>query len=82
MKVRQLFTSVDDARAYVREQWRTRQLGYWYEDPEPSEYTGALMLLAGNECFTIEPFVDHTACRLTPRTSPPPPRPPIPAFEE
>jgi hypothetical protein len=82
LKVRQLFTSVKAARAYVRKQWRTRQLGYWYEDTEPCEYTGALMFLAGNESFRIEPFVDHTACQCSATTSPPPPRPPIPAFDD
>jgi hypothetical protein len=84
LRVRQLFTSVEEARAYVREQWRSRQLGFWYESPEPSEFTGALMLLAGNEGFWIEPVVEHehSACRL-PMTTPPPPAPsPSPAFED
>ena len=80
--MRQLFTSVDEARAYVREQWRSRQLGFWYESPEPSAYTGALMLLAGHESFWIEPFVEQRVCRL-PSTAPPrPARSQAPAFRD
>src|SRR5215216_3833740 len=82
LRVRQLFTSVEEARAYVREQCLQRQLELSYESLEPSEYTGALMLLAGSESFWIQPFVQHRICQL--RTTPPPPpaRSALPAFEE
>jgi hypothetical protein len=81
--VRQLFTSVEAARAYVREQWRRRQLGFWYESPERSEYTGAFMLIAGHETFWIEPFAEGPVCRLPSAPAPPPPpRSQLPAFED
>jgi hypothetical protein len=82
LSVRQFFTSVEEARAYVREQWRSRQLGFWYESPEASEYTGAIMLLAGHESFWIEPFAERPVCRLPSTPSPTPTRLQLPAFED
>jgi hypothetical protein len=82
LRVRQRFTSVDEARAYVREQCRQRQLELWYESTEPSEYTGALMLLAGRESFWIEPVVEPRVCRVPSSAPPRPARSPAPAFGE
>jgi hypothetical protein len=82
LNVRQLFSSVDEARAYVREQWRSRQLGSWYESPEPSEYTGSFLLFAGRESFWIEPFAENPVGRLPSMSSPPPTRSQPPAFED
>ena len=80
LRVRQLFTSVDAARAYVREQWRTRRLGFWYESPELVERTGTLMLFAGRESFSIQPFLEWRG-RDIPSTAGPS-RSPLPAFDD
>jgi hypothetical protein len=80
LRVRQRFTSIDEARAYVREQCRQRHLQLWYESTEPSEYTGALMVLAGSESFCIEPVVERRLCRAPSTALPPPARSQAPDF--
>jgi hypothetical protein len=82
LRVRQLFTSVEEAHDYVREQWRTRALGFWYESEKPSEYTDSYMLLAGNEGFWIEPFGERTVRSGTSTATPPPERPTVPGFDD
>jgi hypothetical protein len=82
LRVRQLFTSSDEAVAYVREHCRERQLEVVYESTEPSEYSGTLMLLTTHESFWIEPFVEARVARMQARTPPRPPASPTLTFTD
>lgn len=80
LRVRQSFASIEAARAYVLEQCRLRGLELVYESLEPSEYTGALTLMAGNESFLIQPVMEPHVCRVE-ATQPVPTRP-APEFDD
>ena len=76
LRVRQSFTSIEAARAYVLEQCRLRGLKLMYESLEPSQYTGALTLSAGNESFYIQPVMERRVCRVVaPQSMPSGPAP-------
>ena len=53
LKVRERFSSLEAARAYIREQWASRSLGLWWEAEEPAGSTGEVMILAGEESYWI-----------------------------
>ena len=53
--MRERFSSLEAARAYIREQWASRSLGPWWEAEKPSESTGEVMILAGDESYWIRP---------------------------
>jgi hypothetical protein len=63
LKVRERFPSLAAARAYVREQWAARSLGFWWEADKPSQLTGGLMILAGDESYHILPAAHLHLCR-------------------
>jgi hypothetical protein len=81
LRARQVFTSVEDAREYVRQECQRRQLKVVYESTEASAHSGAFMVLTSGDSFWIDPLTHRQPVSLELHRAPPS-QVPAPDFED